>query len=634
MGLKIGSNGHIERTSSTEGTIRVDRGVINTIDYEQRRRIILEVLRDISETVGHTLGPFGSFTLLTEPYGASPVVPSKDGFRIMNNIRYDNPIYDSIYRVVRDIAGRMNQLVGDSTTSGNVIAYEFYKVLDKWINDARRKKKIHASITPAGISNILKALEEILIERLIDLGYVQQFNQNGKIMSPEDRTAIYRKVGTVAANNDPYIGNLIADLFSKTHSASTFVNVERADGDQTIVEEDMGFEMNTGHLHRLMATEQDGLTAVYNDPLFLLIDGPLTGHDIHQFGDWVTKICIEAQNPLVVIASEYTQEIMNFFIQARAGIAVPVGNDGQTEMRRLPIIGLIIDGSNDFGNARLRDLECALGANAIPTKDGKLLGAPTEITALLKILGRARKVKTAPFFCRILGGLGQPSEIENRISQLSRDLEHKTMHDSLQFQAHIEMVKKRIAMLSGHMSTIFVGGSTYKEKESARQVYEDAVCAIRSTIEHGYTLGGNVSVPHLIASEWDHIVNDVVAKLIEKKVNVCLGNDERGIADRVNTVLEAIQGTFTKAYEKVLEHAGYNRAQIFKTIIQCTRAQTNPRTFNLMTDHYESFADRTIPDLLVAGNTDVELIRATFAVCLTFLTSDQLMTLYHHGQIK
>lgn len=641
MSLKI-KGSSVFRNNDESGGLIVERGVINTIDKNQRRKIILNVLKDIADTVGHTLGPFGSYTLLTEPYGASPVVPSKDGFRIMTNIRYDNPIYDSVYRVSRDISSRLNQLVGDSTTTGNEIVYWFYKEVDELLNDKSWfkfwKKKVN--ITPAGVDHILKEIQNQLIEILKDTknGYIKDFKPLHNITDEVElakeklhREEIYSHVGTIAANNDKDIGERIAKLFSINHSPETFINVERADGDETHIEADMGFEMSAGHIHRLMATEQDGIVAQYEDPMFLLIDGPLTGHDIHAFGSWVEAICLRENRPLVVIASEYTQELMNLFIQSRAGYEV-ARPDGTTEMRRLPIIALMIDGSNDFGSARLRDLEVVLGAHALPTKDGKLFNPPKSIESLIGILGNASMIKTAPFFSRILGGKGDREVIQARINELQKDLDNRVLLDSMGSQAHVATIQKRIAMLSGRMSTIYVGGSTYKEKESKRQVYEDAVCAIRSTIEHGYTLGGNVSVPNAINKyHREVIIKNIIKALYMKKANVCLGNSEADMRERVDLLLTIVERTFTTAYEKVLSFAGFDKRKIKNIIKKCTQYKDITMTYNLMIDDYEVLNGDRPAELLVAGNTDVELIKAIFAVSLTFLTSDQLMTLYHPG---
>lgn len=622
MSIKIVGSG-IERVNDNVGRLTCERGILNVIDEDEYIKVVIDVLTDIADVVGQTLGPFGHNILLTEPYGASPVFPSKDGFRIMLNEKYDNPIHDTVYRIVRDISARTNEKVGDGTTSGNIIAADFVKGMFDFI---KKSDKGSRRITPAGVKNILKVAEEVLTEILKE-SYIKPVS--GTEIPKEKISEIYKKVATIAANNDPVIAEIVTDVFKQFGDDSeAFVDVERAYGDKTYADTDMGFEVPFGFLHRSMVTEADGMTCKFTDPVFLMIDGPLLKNDLNRFSEWVFRVCVDLKKPMVVIAAQYAQEVTNWIIGARAGIKM---NDANGSLYQVPIVTLQIDSYSEIGNNRLLDIQTAVGGIALPTKDGQILevGDAKNPLSIMPYLGRADTFKSQMYNSRIIGGKGEKSKIDARIEELRRDLNAKSLQDSIGFQTHIAMLKKRIGMLKSRMTTIYAGGLTYKEKESQRLMIEDAVCAVRSTIENGFTLGGNVSISHAILNKKDIIVKKITDLLIDRKLNVCAGNKRETIEIAVDEILSIIQTSSIAAYKLVLKHAGFTDEEVQKQLSGCID-NSDIRTLNLMTMEYENLDYNS--NLLVAGNTDFEILGAVIAVACTFLTSNRMMTMYHPGQ--
>jgi len=619
MSIKIISSTKVERTSDGIGSLKSERGVLNVISEEDYFNIVNDVLNDISETIGQTLGPFGKTVLVTEPYGTSPVFPSKDGFRIMLNFKYDNPVYDTIYKINRDISVRLNQKVGDSTTSGNIIIASFFKMLRDLVVEKKTK------YTTTAIRNILKASENIICKKLKDYGYIKTINE----LSKEEKRTIIKKVATVAANNDYAIGELIANLFEKfDFEPESFIDIERSKREDTYIDDDMGFELPVGIIHQSMVNDVDGMTCIFKEPFFLMVDGPLVNDDLYSLSNWVFYVTIELKKPLVIIASSYSNEVLNWIISARAGVV-----DKKTgEAITLPIAALILDdqGTASVSDNRLTDLNYALGGIVLPTKNGRIVDAnKIKPMQIIQYLGQAEIFKSQMFHTRIIGGKGDPDRINARIKEIELDTNSKSLQDSIEFQSYIARNKKRIAMLRSRMVTIYAGGSTFKEKEYNKLVLEDAVYAARSTIENGYTLGGNVNVIHLINHHRDELIQSITQYIIDNKITICVGNKENDIKNIVSDVLNILSYSFGEAYRRVLRHANLSESDIISIINNCVSGDT-VKTFNLLSEVYETINSIDV-NLIVAGNTDQELLRAVFAVTTILITSSNLMLLYNPG---
>ena len=602
----------------------VERGMGNTISKSQLQTITKNVLTDLSDSIAHTLGPNGANTLVMEPYATAPVTPSKDGFRLMLSYRYDNLPYEVIYRIVRDISSRMNTEVGDGTTSGIIIAESLYKNLLRYIDSnntiLKRLANKHYTITPYGVNTILKEIEIVLKNFLTDPAFNYVKTLEGK--TKEEKYEIYKRVATISANNDPDIGKFVAEVFNKTNSEYMFVDVTRSNNEEDEILQDLGFEFPAGHITRHMATESDGITCEYDDPLYLLVDGPLIDSDLPYIQRFVDQIAIKSKRPLVIMASEYSQEVMNYMIQLRSGVETENG------IFRVPIVAIIVNTANELGNERLRDLEAALGAKALPTKNGKLIDPPQDLMQLMRLCGRSVKIKTVPYWARITGGAGDKVEIEGRVEQIEQEIKVKSDmgQDSMVSIERIETLKRRIAMLRGEMSNIKVGGITYKDKESRRMLVEDAVYAVKSTIKNGYTLGGNVSVVHLIKYFKKSLTETITTNLRIRRANITIGNKRRAITSAVEDILDIVGTSFEAAYKQTLYNAFENKKLVNKLYNTTQSSLHALTTFNLSTGTFEDITNA--PKLIVPGNTDTELLRSVFGVIGVFITSNQLMSFH------
>lgn len=602
--------------------INVARANENIVPPKQMKKIIADVFDDLSNMIKYTIGPAGGNTLVTEPYASTPIYPTKDGFTVMNNHIYDNPTYESIYRIVRDISGRMNQELGDATTSSVVIAADFYKRITKFLTK-------HKEITPYGIKNVLDVVYKYLSKTLKDETVFEFEN-----LSKSKKIDIYRKVATIAANNDSSIGDLIAEAYEKAHSDSPFIDIQQSLNSETTIETDVGFEIPYGYNLPYMANMSDGVTAEYDNPLFLLVSGPLIDKSLPQLKSWIRWITEDPQNPrpLVIFAEEFSKEVLDYLTLCRTGITRTI--NGQRIMMRLPILSICFNMSSEYGDWRVGDLEAILGAKALKTNNGNLIVTPSNASELLMMLGRADHVLSKFGFTRIRGGAGDMALRNGRIAEIK-----KLMSNNKDFEQHgvaakgrFEMMRHRISMLEGEMQIIKVGGDSYKEKTNRRLIFDDATCAVKACIKNGVALGGQVGVPFVINTYKSSLLHDIVTDLTDTKTvrNVGINISGDKLEFLIGQILDIISESSKAAFKAVFGNASNNKRWINKILNNCYNGG-NLVTYNLIKGEYEVLPnnkdDCEYSNLIVPGNTDSECLKSAFSIVSLFLTSNQLISL-------
>jgi chaperonin GroEL len=599
----------------SKNQVKIKRATENIIPPKEALKMFSDVFKDASRMMKCTIGPPGGNTLVTEPYAETPIFPTKDGFRVMNNHVYDDIPYEATFRMVRDLSNVVNQQVGDGTTSVVIIAAGIYAAMTRLI-------KKNKSVTPYGVKNIFDLiLREV--ETILDTEYVHDI----KGLSLEDKIKIYEKIATIAANNDSRIGKTVAGIYEKSGSDYTYIDIQESLSEKDVIDINIGFEITSGYIDRHMVTSADGITAEYTNPLYLIIDGPLIAEDLPSLEQWVYW-SFESGSPLVIIAAEYQKEIFDFLVKCRTtGINVQTKNGIVSVL--VPVLAIMLDTRSEYGMSRLHDLECALGAKALTTNKGKLMEPPANIKDFKLLVGRSDSVTSKPHYIRIRGGGGTRAERDARIEEINRliDSSRDTYQHGILEAGRIEMLRRRAGMLQGEMHIIRVGGDSFKEKKNRALIYEDAVMAVKNAIKYGITVGGNISIYKAIMLNIDTITNNIVRVLSSGTFNIMIGSTEEKLRKVIKSILLIIAEGSLSAFKAVLNNA--TRDKRFKNkIFNEIKNNRTCKTYNILSDKFEDFENNNVPDLISPGNMDVEILRATFSILGLFLTSNQLITVH------
>lgn len=622
--------------------VKIKRATENIIPPSDAGKMFIDVFQDADKMVRRTIGPAGGNTLVTEPYATTPIFPTKDGFRVMTDHVYDDIPYEATFRMIRDLSSIVNQNVGDGTTSVVIIASKIYQSIIKYLSR-------HKEITPYGIKNIFDLILNEL-SSILDEKYVYKLND----MDYDAKVDIYEKIATIAANNDSRIGKRVASVYSKSKSDYTYIDIQESMNEQDIVDVNVGFEISSGYIDRHMVNSADGITAEYTSPLYLIVDGPLISEDLPSIQKWVFWT-IQMKAPLVIIASEYYKEVIDFFIRCRTtGFNMPAGN-GMVAVQ-VPLIAIMLDTRSEYGMSRLHDLECALGAKALTTKNGKLMEPPENLEDFRLLLGSSDSVVSKPFYIRIRGGAGSRPEREARIAEIEKLIAScidSSQHSSIE-AGRVEMLRRRAGMLQGEMHIIKVGGDSYKEKRNRALIYEDAVLAVKNSIKNGVMLGGNVSIYHAIHNNKKKIINNIIADINSESRNIMIDMNIFKLEKVINDILMIIAEGSLEAFRAVFDNAT-NDKKFKNNIFKAIKTSKNCMTYNLLRNHFEyllqqgdegPYAENSqvinipyfnwknirvsnrLPSLISPGNIDKEILRSTFSILGLFLTSNQLITVH------
>ncbi|NOZ76091.1 MAG: chaperonin GroEL [Euryarchaeota archaeon] len=447
---------------------------------ERARHALMAGVDKLANTVKVTLGPRGRNVVLDKGF-ANPTI-TNDGVTIAKEIDLADPFENMGARLVKEVATQTQDVAGDGTTTATLLAQVIIK---------EGLKNIAAGASPmeikAGIQEATRKVVEYLRSQTIEL---------------KDREQI-AQVATISANNDPEIGNLIADAMEKVGTTGV-ITVEEAKAMETTLEVVEGMQFERGYLSPYFITDPEKMEVVLEEPLILLHDKKIsTVKDLIP----VMETCAREGKPLLIIAEDVDGD----------ALATLVLNNLKGTIKACAIK------APGFGSEQkdmLEDIAALTGGRVISQEKGLSLEHlnPTD-------LGRAKKVRIEKGKTTIIEGLGDPEEIKKRVSLLQSKLKLEER------EAKKKDLEKRIAKLSGGVAVIKVGAATETELKEKKMRMDDALNATRAAVEEGIIPGGGSTLVRAI-KELDSLELDgdqmvgvrVIARALEEPVRQIAAN--------------------------------------------------------------------------------------------------------------
>lgn len=414
---------------------------IITFDVEARTALKRGV-DQLANAVKVTLGPKGRNVIIDKKFG-SPTV-TKDGVTVAKEIELEDPIENLGAQMVKEVASKTSDAAGDGTTTATVLAQ---------------------AIVREGLKNVTAGANPMDLKRGIDLA-VKTLVEELKSMSREvtDKKEI-AQVGTISANNDETIGNLIADAMEKVGKDGV-ITVEEAKGTETSMDVVEGMQFDRGYLSPYFVTDADTMETVLENPFILIHD-----KKIGAIKDLLPILEKTAQSGrgLVIIAEDIEGE----------ALATLVVNKLRGTLR---IAAVKAPGFGDRRKAMLEDIAILTGGTVISEEKGYKLD-----TATIEYLGTAKKITIDKDSTTIVEGAGSTDDIKKRINEIKSQIE-KTSSDYDR-----EKLQERLAKLSGGVAVLKIGASTEVEMKEKKARVEDALHATRAAVEEGIVPGGGVA---------------------------------------------------------------------------------------------------------------------------------------------
>lgn len=421
------------------------------IIYNVEAREALKVGVDaLANAVKVTLGPKGRNVIIDKKFGAPQI--TKDGVTVAKEIELEDPFANMGAQMVKEVASKTNDDAGDGTTTATVLAQ---------------------SIVSVGIKNVTAGANPMDLKRGIDkavLAVVENLkNQSQKVGGDFDKI---EQVGTISANNDSYIGKLIAEAMSKVNQEGV-ITVEEAKGTETHVEVVEGMQFDRGYVSPYFMTDSEKMESVLENPYILITD-----KKISTMKELMGVLEPVAQNgrALLIIAEDVDGEALTALVLNKL-------------RGTLKIAAVKAPGFGDRRKEMLEDIAILTGATVITEEKGLKLDA-----AKVEMLGNAEKVTINKESTTIVNGAGKSESIKARVSQIRKQIEISTSdYDK-------EKLSERLAKLAGGVAVLYVGAATEVELKEKKDRVEDALAATRAAVEEGIIPGGGVAYIRAISA--------------------------------------------------------------------------------------------------------------------------------------
>jgi chaperonin GroEL len=397
----------------------------------------------LANAVKVTLGPKGRNVIIEKKFGAPTV--TKDGVTVAKEIELEDKIANVGAQMVKEVASKTSDVAGDGTTTATVLAQ---------------------AIMQAGLRNVTSGANPMDLKRGIDKAVVSVVAELKLISREVGGKNEIAQVGSISANNDPEIGDLIADAMEKVGKDGV-ITVEEAKGTDTTLDVVEGMQFDRGYLSPYFVTNPDKMETVLEDAYILIHDKKISA--MKDLLPVLEKIA-QMGAPLLIIAEDIEGE----------ALATLVVNKLRGTLR---VAAVKAPGFGDRRKAMLEDIAVLAGGTVISEERGYRLE-----NATLDYLGRAERVVIDKDNTTVIGGKGDGEQIKARVGQIKAQVETTTSDYDR------EKLQERLAKLSGGVAVLKIGASTEIEMKEKKARVEDALHATRAAVEEGIVPGGGVAL--------------------------------------------------------------------------------------------------------------------------------------------
>ena len=496
---------------------------------DDARAKILSGVNILADAVKVTLGPKGRNVVLDKAFGAPTV--TKDGVSVAKEIELEDNFENMGAQLVKEVASKTNDVAGDGTTTATVLAQAMVR---------------------EGLKAVAAGMNPMDLKRGIDKAVTAAVASLQDLSKPCEDAKEIAQVGTVSANSDESVGNIIAEAMDKVgkEGVITVEEGQSLDNELDVVE---GMQFDRGYLSPYFANKQDTMIADLENPMILLHDKKVSNiRDLLPTLEAVAK----AGRPLLIIAEDVEGE----------ALATLVVNNIRGIVK---VCAVKAPGFGDRRKAMLEDIAILTGGRVISEEVGMSLEGAT-----LEDLGSAKRVQVSKENSTIIDGTGDAAQIADRVNQIRAQIEESSSdYDK-------EKMQERVAKLAGGVALIKVGAATEVEMKEKKARVEDALHATRAAVEEGVVPGGGVALVRTLAAvaevKGDNADQDAGVKAILKAIEAPLRQIVDNGGDDASVVLNEVsnnKGTFgynagSGEYGDMIEMGILDPTKVTRTALQ------------------------------------------------------------------
>ena len=493
---------------------------VNLIYGPEARQKLEAGVNKVADAVKVTLGPRGrNVVIFNQNISGNPII-TKDGVTVAKSIDLDDPYEDLGAQLCKQVSMKTNDVAGDGTTTATVLAQ---------------------AIVQEGVKAVAAGMNPMDLKRGIDKAVLAAVEEIKRMAVPCKDDKTIAQVGTISANSDATIGNIIAEAMSKVGKEGV-ITVEEAKGTDTTVDVVEGMQFDRGYLSPYFVTNPEKMTTEFNNPFILLYDKKISSlKEMLPILEGVNK----SGRPLLIIAEDVDGEALATLVVNRLRGA-------------LQIAAVKAPGFGDRRKAMLEDIAVLTGGTVVSEEMGMKLET-TDLSAL----GTASKIVIDKDNTTIVDGSGSKDAVLARVNQIKAEIANTTSDYDR------EKLQERLAKLSGGVAVIKVGAATETEMKEKKDRVDDALSATRAAVEEGIVIGGGAALIRAAA---------------KVKLDLC-GDEQIGAA----IVLRAIKAPL----KQIALNAGYDAGVVANEVEKSSNENLG---FNAATGEYVDMFEAGIVD--------------------------------------
>jgi chaperonin GroEL len=496
---------------------------------------------ELSNAVKVTLGPKGRNVIIQKSYG-SPVI-TKDGVTVAKEVELKDNAENMGAQMVKEVASKTSDLAGDGTTTATVLAQ---------------------AIFTTGLKNVTAGANPMEIKRGIDIAVAKVLESlKAQTRQIGDSFEKIEQVASISANNDNYIGKLIAEAMSKVKKEGV-ITIEEAKSMETSVEVVEGMQFDRGYISPYFVTDTEKMEAVYENPFILIHDKKIS---IMKDLLPILEKAAQTGRPLVIIAEDVESEALATLVVNKIRGA-------------LKVVAVKAPGFGDRRKEMLEDIAILTGGTVISEERGFNLEK-----AEINLLGQAEKISVDKENTTIVGGKGKKVDIDSRVKQIKVQIDNTTSdYDK-------EKLQERLAKLAGGVAVIYVGAASEVEMKEKKDRFDDALNATRAAIEEGIIPGGGVAYLRAI---------DAIANL-------------KGENEDQTTGVAIIRRSLEEPLRQIVANAGLEGS----VVVQRVKEGKGDFGFNARTEKYENLFESGVIDPTKVARVALENAASIAGMLLT-----------------
>ena len=494
----------------------------------------------LADAVKVTLGPKGRNVILEKKFGAPTI--TKDGVTVAKEIELDDPVENMGAQMVREVASKTSDVAGDGTTTATVLAQAIYR---------------------EGLRNVTAGANPMDLKRGIDLATIEVVKYLKSISKDVDGRNDIAQVGSISANNDLSIGELIADAMDKVGKDGV-ITVEDAKGNETALDIVEGMQFDRGYLSPYFVTDTEAMETILEDPMILIHDKKISA--MKDLLGILEKVAQQGKSLLIITEDLEGEALATLVVNKIRGT--------------LKVAAVKAPGFGDRRKAMLEDIAVLTAGTVISEERGFKLE-----NATISYLGTAKKIVIDKDNTTIIEGAGKTDDIKKKINEIKAQIE-KTTSDYDK-----EKLQERLAKLSGGVAVLKIGASTEIEMKEKKARVEDALHATRAAVEEGLVAGGGVAFVRAI---------EILNKL-------------KGENPDQTTGIKIIQKALEEPLRQIVNNAGLEGSVVLQKVLE----GKDDFGFNAATEKYENLIKAGIIDPTKVTRTALENAASVSSLLIT-----------------